>query len=540
MGISYAVVTKVKELTEEKRYGEAFDLLQGEDIFQSLNPQFLRSCGKTYLETGHYPEAREALVKSHIMAPESTRIIYDLVHLYSKMGYYTRANNYYHLYEYFTSEQDVGRLYLQYMLKKAQRVEAKELLAILERACEDDYSDEWGFELALLYASLGMQQKCKEECIHLKAAFKQSPYVSLADSLKKGDYDIANSNYSFPLVEIEEDRTVNPELLALEDEQWKKDDLLIHPPEAVILQMEDDDEPEENSDVKAGKKEKGFRLPFGHRRDKSRSADKQEIDKPESEETETKDSELKEPKAEDTAPIIEAGRIEQHETIINDNKDNGLLDDEKSDAEPLRAESLDRDKSGKESSMKEKAVEDESFEDQSEQKVSDQKTSKRDDSEQENSQPEASVSDVSSYIESVMRSVADIEASVAEELKHPIKYDTEVRRDSHKETDQDNLHDDNPESDVPEPVKEYQPKLNEVDSDLSPKERLEKLMRLIEEDRNEEEQKKPDIYEEEELDMDEFLMNLVGASAITDAMVKNYHKEQDQEIQAADLQDRVT
>ena len=145
MGISYAVVTKVKELTEDKRYGEAFDLLQGEDIFQSLNPQFLRSCGKTYLETDHFTEAREALVKAHIMAPESTWIIYDLVHLYIKMGYYTRANNYYELYEHYTNDQDVGRLHLQYMLKKSQRVEAKELLPILERASEEEYSDEWGF-----------------------------------------------------------------------------------------------------------------------------------------------------------------------------------------------------------------------------------------------------------------------------------------------------------------------------------------------------------------------------------------------------------
>ena len=81
VGISYAVVTRVKELTENRQFGEALDLLEGEDIFQSLNPQFLRCCGEVYLETNRFYESREALVKAHIMAPEGNRIIFDLIHL---------------------------------------------------------------------------------------------------------------------------------------------------------------------------------------------------------------------------------------------------------------------------------------------------------------------------------------------------------------------------------------------------------------------------------------------------------------------------
>ena len=63
------MVTKVKELTETRQYGEALDLLEGEDIFQSLNPQFLRCCGEVYLENERYYESRKALVQAHIMAP---------------------------------------------------------------------------------------------------------------------------------------------------------------------------------------------------------------------------------------------------------------------------------------------------------------------------------------------------------------------------------------------------------------------------------------------------------------------------------------
>ncbi len=449
LGISYAIVTKVKELTELKQYGEALDLLEGEDIFQSLNPQFLRCCGEVYLETNHFLESRKALVQAHVMAPEAVRVIYDLVHLYLKMGYYTRAKHYYDLYECFAPRNDAGKLRLQYMLQKAQRVDAKDLLDILKRACEEEFTDDWGFELALLYASLGMQAKAKEECIHLMAAFRNSPYYSLADSLKKGEYDIGNSYFCFPLVEVDEDRDSCKEILAAEDEQWEKDDFKIHPPEPVILQMEDDDGSEEEPHEKA----KGFRFSFG----------KKKMAAPASKE------------APDEKMAPHPAIIQQEETDIQRSPDNVSAESGESELSVASEEEL---------------------------------------SAKDNKPPQG---DVSTYIESVMKSVADIEASVEEELQNPTVFDADVPK-----------HTDGTQSETPDGDSKrfYQPKLTEVEDSLSPKERLEKLMRLIEADREEEEQKKPNLYQEEDVDMDEFLMNLVGASTIAQAMVNNYREEQ--------------
>ena len=106
---------------------------------------------------------------------------------------------------------------------------------------------------------------------------------------------------------------------------------------------------------------------------------------------------------------------------------------------------------------------------------------------------------VSSYIASVMQSVAEIEAGAEEELQKDL---SEKRP--------------------------YQSRLMDVEEDLSPKERLEKLMKLIEEDRQKEEPPKAESRQEE-LDLDEFLMDLVGANTITQAMVKSYHDENDSE-----------
>lgn len=457
MGISYAVVTKVKELTETRQYGEALDLLEGEDIFQSLNPQFLRSCGEVYLENNRFYESREALVRAHIMAPEGNRIIYDLVRLYLKMGYFQRAKIYYEIYVHNAVADDTGKLYLQYMIQKAQRIEAGELLEILEKACEEQYSDEWGFELALLYASLGRKDKMKEECIHLMAAFRNSPYCALAEALKKDEYDISNSYFRFPIMEAEEDKETYASILEMEEKQLDKDLLKVHPPAPVILQMEDDDGTEEEAQER---KEKGFgiRLPFRKKQGKASELQSSAPENP-----------ISASGSEGVQPLSEAVRKE----------DNQIQVPQAEAQVPEGIPKVDADAS----------IESE---------------------------------DVSAYIESVMKSVADIEASVAEELQHPMTFQSE------NETQKN----------VAEPVKEtldekiieekpYQPKLFEVEETLSPKERLEKLMQLIEEERMEEDKEGQSSVpeQEEELDLDEFLMNLVGANTITQAMVKSYRDE---------------
>lgn len=446
LGISYAVVTKVKELTEAKQYGEALDLLEGEDIFQSFNPQFLRCCGEVYMENDRFYESREALVRAHIMAPEGNRIIYDLVQLYLRMGYFHRARKYYEIYEHNATAEDTGAKFLLYMIKKAQRVEAGELLGILEAACEEQYSDEWGFELALLYASLGKKDKMKEECIHLMASFRNSPYCALADSLKKGEYDISNSNFRFPIMEAEEDVETYASILALEEKQLEKDELKVHPPDPVILQMEDDDETEETShSIK--EKVLGFKLPFGKKRSKNVDAV----------ETEQESEQLQEQKA------VEDGK--EQETVPEE----VLIAGEKQEESVSLSEQVQV------------------------------KEIHTDVLQEENTE------DVSAYIESVMKSVADIEASVAEDLNQPIKF--------------------------------YQPKLFDVEESLSPKERLEQLMKLIEEDRQSSPVKKQSEETEEELDLDEFLTNLVGANSITQAMVKNYRNEKESDEKTSDGED---
>lgn len=474
------MVTKVKEFTETRQYGEALDLLEGEDIFQSLNPQFLRSCGEVYLENDRYYESREALVRAHVMAPEGNRIIYDLVRLYLRMGYFQRAKRYYELYVCNAAEADVGKLYLQYMMQKASRVDARELLGILERACEEQYSDEWGFELALLYASLGMQEKMKDECIHLMAAFRNSPYCALAEDLKNGQYDISNSNFRFPVMEVEEDLETYAAIIPIEEKQWEKDELKVHPPAPVILQMEDDDGTDESSKERKDTS-RGIKRPFGKKREKT-------------EKNETVQSEKE---------TLEKETLEK-ETLEN--------------TQSATVDSMPKE----EGKPPEEGTEIQSSSQGSEMAITEEKHMGKATDEQVVLSPQSTQGseDVSAYIEAVMKSVADIEASAVEEMRNPITFDQTGGASSH----QGEVVGDSGGQSVEE--KPYQSKLSNVEESLSPKERLEQLMKLIEEERqNENQQKDPLPQEEEELDLDEFLMNLVGANTITQAMVKSYREE---------------
>ena len=90
-GLKISSMNQIRELAEARAYGDALEILESCDIEATLNPQFLRVCGEIYMETDRFLESRRILLKAHKMAPEGNRIIYEMVRLNLKMGYYERA-----------------------------------------------------------------------------------------------------------------------------------------------------------------------------------------------------------------------------------------------------------------------------------------------------------------------------------------------------------------------------------------------------------------------------------------------------------------
>ncbi len=530
MGISYAVVTKVKDLSESRDYGEALDLLEGQDIYQSFNPQFLRCCGEVYLENERYEESRKALVTAHVMAPEATRVIYDLVYLYLKMGYFTRAKQYYDIYMFFAVSEDTGHYFLDYMIQKAQRTEAKFLLPILVRGCEEQYTDEWAFELALLYASLGNTEKSKEECVRMMATFKNSPYVDLAANLKKGEYDVTNSHFTFPIMEAQENPDADPATIAAEEAQLKKDMLKVHPPEAVILEeFEEPDTPEDANEGDSAEPKSKREA----RREAKEAKKEAKREAKAAKKVEAKVEQEDQAKA-DAAEAVDTSAKPDTESPSKDGAEDAPSGTKDTDALKLRLKADEMPtpttdetpKSGEDETPTPSAevTPELSGVDTPEPSTSD--TPKEEVTASTVAQTESTPTpikpkitsdsdmDVASFIAAVMGEVTEIEVSVQEDLEHPTTFleksgDTESKPVIAKE--------------------EYKPHLTQIEEALSPKERLAKLMNMIEQERREEQESKhadnpPDVREQ--IDMDEYLMNLVGANTITQAMVETYRNEE--------------
>ena len=73
---------------------------------------------------------------------------------------------------------------LRYAIKKGQGASFDELITILEEYKDEEYTEEWAYELAYLYHKAGKADKCIDACDELILWFGDGPYVERALELK--------------------------------------------------------------------------------------------------------------------------------------------------------------------------------------------------------------------------------------------------------------------------------------------------------------------------------------------------------------------
>ena len=76
-GISISSINRIKELAEKKKFKEALEILDTQNLDKSINPQFLKISGEIFRENKRYYDCRRILLKAHQMAPEGNRILYE-------------------------------------------------------------------------------------------------------------------------------------------------------------------------------------------------------------------------------------------------------------------------------------------------------------------------------------------------------------------------------------------------------------------------------------------------------------------------------
>ena len=67
-GISISSINRIKELAEEKKYAEALEILDTQNLDKSINPQFLRISGEIFRENKvpSYYRTAPYIISTHV------------------------------------------------------------------------------------------------------------------------------------------------------------------------------------------------------------------------------------------------------------------------------------------------------------------------------------------------------------------------------------------------------------------------------------------------------------------------------------------
>lgn len=172
----------IRELIDANKYTLALQEID------SMNLEEVPSIGDLYLFAELYEKAERMDKKKEIFyaiyeRTHSRHTLYQLLRLVIRMGDMEEAR------ELFLAYEVVGGITLdtyelRYRLARAEGEPRTRLIEILEDLKKEEYTEEWGYQLALLYEMEGERQKCIQECEDLKLWFGEGKIVDKAMELK--------------------------------------------------------------------------------------------------------------------------------------------------------------------------------------------------------------------------------------------------------------------------------------------------------------------------------------------------------------------
>ena len=174
---------QIKALSAEEGYMSAAEIADSINWNKIKNVNTLVKIGEIYEKAERYQDARDILLMAYDRSPIGRMIIYRLAEVAIKMGDYDAATEYYDEFVEIAPHDDM-KYVLRYAIKKGQGASFDELIAILEELKEEEYTEEWAYELAYLYHKAGKVDKCVEACDELILWFGDGPYVERALELK--------------------------------------------------------------------------------------------------------------------------------------------------------------------------------------------------------------------------------------------------------------------------------------------------------------------------------------------------------------------
>jgi len=174
---------QIKSLIKERRFTEAMDIADTIDWRRVKSFSMLCTVSEIYKVTKHYAESRDILLLAYERYPDRANVVYALCELAIKLDDMSEAVEYYKEYVRL-KPHDTNRYVLLYKIYEAQEVPLEEKISLLEEFKKAEFTEKWGYELALLYHKDGQETKCVELCDELALWFGDGPFVRKALELK--------------------------------------------------------------------------------------------------------------------------------------------------------------------------------------------------------------------------------------------------------------------------------------------------------------------------------------------------------------------
>lgn len=174
---------EIETLAGEKNYAAAAEIADSINWKKVRNVNSLMLVGEVYQQTGRYEDSKELLLMAYDRSPIGKKIIYRLAEIAIEAGQFDEAKEYYDEFVEI-APHDTLKYVLRYRMSQAKGEPVLSQIAILNELKEQEYTEEWAFELAYLYHQAGMNEKCIEACDELILWFGDGPYVEKALELK--------------------------------------------------------------------------------------------------------------------------------------------------------------------------------------------------------------------------------------------------------------------------------------------------------------------------------------------------------------------
>ena len=175
---------KMLELMDRGAFSKAASVADSIEWNKVKNISMLSSVSEVYEKNNELEKSYRILNIAYQRSDGSRKIIYRLCSLALKTGNLDEALDFYDDFMEI-APKDPNQYILRYQILRARKAPVEQQIEALEHYKQEEYVEEWAYELAKLYDEAGMTAECLSECDDMMLWFSEGKYVYQAMELKK-------------------------------------------------------------------------------------------------------------------------------------------------------------------------------------------------------------------------------------------------------------------------------------------------------------------------------------------------------------------